>query len=342
MNIRTLVKLFHSGQLVLLLNLLGLFKPFYKLCYVVSAKANGLFDILSDKSVLFEELADHYCRNSASHDALKAWLQLGVRLKLLKLEKKSYSLASFTRKLSFSKNDALIALAQEATSLHYNLILRTQEKLKTGSLWGLKDQDGELIARSSRALEPFQIEAIDRTFPTSGAVRLLEIGCGTAFYIRYAATRNPHLSGLGIELQSSVTDMARRNIQEWGLQDRVRIESGDIRHKEPDECFDIVTLYNNIYYFPVEERPSLLGHLMKFLKPGGFLLLTTGCQGGNLGIELLNLWGASTAGCGRLPEVDEIKKQLNEAGFTDVHAINLIPGDKFYGFKAHRPAIHDS
>jgi hypothetical protein len=50
-----------------------------------------------------------------------------------------------------------------------------------------------------------------------------------------------------------------------------------------------LSLKNNIYYFPFEERVSLLRHLKKFIKPGGFLLLTTCCQGGNLGIEVLNL-----------------------------------------------------
>ena len=42
------------------------------------------------------------------------------------------------------------------------------------------------------------------------------------------------------------------------MQDRVKIESGDIREKALGERFDIVTLYNNIYYFPVEDRVSLL------------------------------------------------------------------------------------
>lgn len=231
-------------------------------------------------------------------------------------------------------NDALIAFAQEVTILHYNLILKTPERLKKGSLWRLEDQYGEIVARSSRTLEPFQKVAIDQTFPSSGSIRLLEVGCGSAFYICYAARKNPSLSALGIELQPKVADIARRNIQDWGLQDRVKIEVGDIRNKKPDEYFDIVTLYNNIYYFPFDERISLLGNIKKFLKPGGLLLLTTGCQGGNLGIELLNLYGASTVGCGRLASVDEMVHQLNEAGYKDIKSINLIPGDKFYGFKA--------
>jgi cyclopropane fatty-acyl-phospholipid synthase-like methyltransferase len=165
------------------------------------------------------------------------------------------------------------------------LISQTVRKLRNGELWNLEDQDGEIIARSSRIMEAFQTEAIDRFFPASGVASLLEIGCGSGFYIKYAANRNPSLTALGLELQPNVAEVARRNISEWGLEGRVRIEAGDIRLKVPDECFSIVTLYNNIYYFPVENRVSLLQHIRQFIKPGGFLLLITCCQGGSLGVE---------------------------------------------------------
>ena len=183
-------------------------------------------------------------------------------------------------------------------------------------------------------MEAFQTEAIDRFFPASGDASLLEIGCGSGFYIKYAANRNPSLVALGLELQPNVADVARRNIAEWGLQGRVRIEVGDIRLKAPNERFNIVTLYNNIYYFPVESRVSLLQHIRQFIKPRGFLLLITCCQGGSLGVEVLNLWGAATLSGGRLPGKQELISQLNRAGFQDVQTLRLIPGEGLFAFKA--------
>ncbi|HTS06869.1 MAG TPA: class I SAM-dependent methyltransferase [Candidatus Eisenbacteria bacterium] len=79
-----------------------------------------------------------------------------------------------------------------------------------------------------------------------------------------------------------------RRIFSWGLESRVKVETGDIREMTPDELFDINTLYNN-YYFHVDDRVTVLNHIGSFLKPGGFLLLTTCCQGGGLGTEALNL-----------------------------------------------------
>jgi hypothetical protein len=93
-------------------------------------------------------------------------------------------------------------------------------------------------------------------------------------------------------------------------------------------------LSNNIYYFPVESRVSLLQHIRQFIEPGGFLLLITCCQGGSLGVEILNLWGAATLTGGRLPSKHELIRQLHHAGFQDVQTIRLIPGEEFFAFKA--------
>jgi len=335
MSFKPFLKLWKNDQLSTFISSGTLIKPFYKLVFLAAAKENGMLERLSPGPVTFEQLAETYCKNDRARQALEAWLQLGVRLRFLRLGADGFALKGLAKNLSLPQNDGVLALLQEVAGLHHKLILKTPGKLRGGELWGLEDQDGELIARSSRAMEAFQIEAIDRAFPFSGAARLLEIGCGSGFYIKYAATRNPSLTAVGLELQENVAEVARKNIEAWGLKDRVTIEAVDVRKKEPDEPFDVVTLYNNIYYFEVEERVVLLRHIKGFLKARGFLLVTTCCQGGSLPVEVLNLWGAATATCGRLPTVDEMITQFNEAGYQDVEAIRLIPGDTFFAFKAH-------
>jgi cyclopropane fatty-acyl-phospholipid synthase-like methyltransferase len=155
--------------------------------------------------------------------------------------------------------------------------------------------------------------------------------------LRYAAQRNPQLTGVGIELQKDVAEHARRNVEEWHLGHRIVIEVADVRDKGPTPEFDLVTLHNNVYYFPTEEREKLFKHLMGFLKSDGVLLLTTGCQGGSYGLELLNLWASVTQGCGPLPTRDELTSQLTTAGFASVTARSLIPGDAYYSFLASGP-----
>ncbi len=336
MPLKPFLRLWRDGQLPALLGVTGELKSFYNLTYLAAAGEAGLLNRLASGPATFDSLAEFYSVSGRGREALEAWLQMGIRLRQLSLGPRGYQLRGLAKKLARPENDAVLAVVEEVVELHHKLITGTIPKLRTGELFSLADQNGELIARSSRILEAFQSEIIKSTFPAQGTPRLLEIGCGSGIYLRYAAERNPSLTALGLELQPAVAEMARTNLRSWGLESRVKVETGDIRKKSPDEPFDIATLYNNIYYFPVEDRVTLLKHLASFLKPGGFLLLTTCCQGGSLGAEALNLWGAATSGAGRLPAEDELVSQLRQAGYSTVKTNNLLPNDRFMAFQAFR------
>jgi 4-hydroxy-2,2'-bipyrrole-5-carbaldehyde O-methyltransferase len=336
MSFKPFVRLARDGGLSALLGASSQLKSFYKLSYIAAAGEAGLLKHLASGPASLDSLAEMYGARGQGRDALEAWLQFGVRLRLLRLSPRGYTLTGLAAKLARAENDPVLAMVEEVVELHHKLITETIPKIRRGELWSLADQSGELIARSSRILEAFQMEIIHATFPTRGAVRLLEIGCGSGVYLRHAAERNPSLSAVGLELQPDVAEMARTNLQQWGLDGRVIVETADIRTKTPDAPFDIATLYNNIYYFPVEERVMLLKHIGGFLKSGGFLLVTTCCQGGSVGAEALNLWGAATAGAGRLPAEDELVQQLRQAGYSRVKTKNLLPGDRFLAFQAFR------
>jgi 4-hydroxy-2,2'-bipyrrole-5-carbaldehyde O-methyltransferase len=336
MSFKPFFSLLREGRLGALMGVGAGLKSFYKLTYVAAAGEAGLLNRLAAGPATFDALAEFCAAKGQGRVALEAWLQMGVRLRLLSLGPRGYALRGLARKLAQPENDAALAMVEEVAGLHHKLIAGTLPKISSGDLWNLADQDGELIARSSRVLEAFQAEEIERAFPDRGAVRLLEIGCGSGVYLRCAAERNPELTAVGVELQPAVAEMARKNLRSWGLERRVKVEDGDFRTRMPGELFDIATLYNNIYYFPVEERVALLEQIGRFLTPGGFLLLTTCCQGGSLGVEALNLWGAATKGAGRLPAVNELIDQLRQGGYSRVTTKNMLPGDRFVAFQAFR------
>ena len=336
MSLKPLLRLFRESRLGPLLSVGSELKSFYRLTFLAAAGESGLLARLATKPATLDSLADFCGANGQGREALEAWLQMGIRLRLLNLGPAGYTLRGLATALARPENDPTLAMVQEVAGLHHKLIAGTLPKLRKGELWTLADQDGELIARSSRVLEAFQAEVIRDAFPKHGAMRLLEIGCGSGIYIRHAAAINPELTAIGLELQPAVAEMARANLRAWGMEDRVKIEDGDFRAKTPSEQFNIATLYNNIYYFPVEERVPLLERIRGFLKPGGFLLLTTCCQGGSLGLEALNLWGAATAGAGRLPTERELVDQLRQAGYSAVKTKSLFPGDRFLSFQGFR------
>ena len=65
-------------------------------------------------------------------------------------------------------------------------------------------------------------------------------------------------------------------------------------------------------------------------------MLITCCQGGSIGVEVLNLWGAATFDAGRLPASAGLASQLQAAGFQIIENVPLAPGEALFAFKACR------
>jgi 4-hydroxy-2,2'-bipyrrole-5-carbaldehyde O-methyltransferase len=340
MNLKTFASLAKGGKVLVLLRLKFLFTSFYRLNFLASMENTVILERLARSPVTAESLSAESGDAPSLRRAAEAWLGLGVRLGVLKRHGGGYSLRGFlAKRLAAPGNEAIHALVREVASLHHLYIMQTPAKLVQGNVWDPSDPYGGyggLIARSSRTLEPFLFELINRVFPRSGPVRLLEVGCGQAGYILYALGRNRESYAVGLEIDPQVAESARGAVRAGGLGDRVTIMVRDVREYRADEPFDILTLYNNIYYFPVEERVELLRHLKGLLRPNGRIVLTTGCMNGSIEFELVNLIHASTRGWGRLPDRDEMLRQMSEAGFERNSATDLMPGNKYYAFTGFR------
>ena len=321
------------GELGVLLATSRLARSYYRTAFLGAGVASGVLGILAGGPVSREELAGRLGVPAGGRDGLEAWLRLGVWLGELEAGPRGWRLRGrLARRLADPAHDAAAAMMQEIATLHGRLIVETPWRLHDGRPFTLGDQDGRLVARSSRLLEPILGEAVEAVVPARGRCRLLEIGCGSGVYLRHAARRNPELTALGLELQPDVAAMARENVARWGLADRIAIEAGDVRRRVAEPGFDVATLHNNIYYFPIDERVSLLRHVRGFLVPGGRLVVTTLCLGPGVAVDVLNLWGAMTAGCGRLPAPEEMVSQLGAAGFETAAPWRMIPRDSFYAF----------
>jgi SAM-dependent methyltransferase len=333
MNLRTLLSLTANGQLKTLLAVTRAARPYYILAFVAAGLSSGVLRRLAAGPLSRDALAAELAITPTMHHGLEAWLQMGVALGELRAGPAGYTLrGKLSRKLADPANDAAAAFVEEVAILHNVLITQAPERLRQGRPFTLGDQDGRLVARSSRLAEPFICEAIDGLVPVRGRVNLFEIGCGAGAYIRHAAARNPELTALGLELQPDAAALAAENVSRWDLASRVAIEVGDVMDRTPTPVFDLATLHQNIYYFPVERRVAVLRHVRSFLKPGGRLLLTTLCQGRGSAAGILNLWGAMTEGCGRLPRPGEMLAHFEQAGFVDLRRRSLIPAESFYSF----------
>jgi 4-hydroxy-2,2'-bipyrrole-5-carbaldehyde O-methyltransferase len=326
----TAIGLFTSGQAPLLIALERLSQPFYKASFLAAAARCGLLQHLKDGPKSLNQIAETLEIPPQATEAIEIWIDIGARLGCIKKGPNGYSLKGWwSRQLAKPQFDTVAASLEEIVDFHHEVLLNAPEMLREGRRLSLADQDGTLIARSTRILEPFVHEAIDASIPAQGKLRLLEVGCGQAAHVRYAAERNQDLHAVAIDLQPEVADQASENIKSWGLSNRVRVMAGDIQSVDVGEQFDILTLHNLIYYFHFDKRIQLLERLRSLLKPGGKLVLTTGCKGGNIGLDLISLWFACSDIGDRLPSQSEMITQMTAAGFIDAQPTNLMPGGSY-------------
>lgn len=299
---------------------------------------SGILRRLAERPATPEQLAAAQGLDPSAADGLRAWLDLGVTFGELAERDGRYGIGGRgLRRLLRPGNDPVVAYYEEMAFLYQRLITETPDRLRTGELFTLDDLDPTIVARTSRISEPWIAAALDLAVPTGGPVRLLEVGCGSGAHIRAAAERNPDLTAVGVELQESAAAAARRNIADWGLADRVRIEVGDIRDLTGHGEYDLVTLHQNIYYFPAAEQPALLAHLRTFLAPGGTLLVTSAVRGAGQATAGLDLWGAMTVGTERMPLPDALPPLMRDAGFVDAASVPLGRDGMYRAFVATNP-----
>src|SRR3989442_2614129 len=227
MKLRTALSLLRGGKLRLLLSVTGAMRRHHRVLFLAAGTSSGLFRRLADGPVSFDRLAEELLGDPSMRDGLEAWLRVGVGLGELGVGPHGYRLrGTLARKLADPRHDAAAGLVEEAVRLHGAWILETPARLRAGRRFTLADQDGRLVARSSRVVEPFVCEAVDEVVPRSGPVRLLEIGCGSAVYLRHAAARNPELTAVGLELQPEGAPPAAQNLPPLGLPAPGAIEGG--------------------------------------------------------------------------------------------------------------------
>lgn len=311
---------------------------YLRVAFIGAGLRSGILHLLRNRPASAEEVAAHFGYRADMIEGLRAWLDLGVQLGALGRRRSRYRIRSRALKgLLKPGNDPIAAFFEEFTELEHRLVIETPQRLIGGEWFELADADPELIARTSRAAEPWLARAITDIVPETGPFKLVEVGPGSGVHMRTAARLNPQLRAIGLELQEPAAEQARKNLISWGLADRVRVEVADIRERTGSNDADLVTLHQNIYYFPTDEQAELLRHLGSFLVPGGKLLITTVVRNSGSASAALDLWGAMTRGASRLPSPDELTALLESAGYKDVTCRKLGPDGSYYAAIGSRP-----
>ncbi|MEW6266368.1 MAG: class I SAM-dependent methyltransferase [Thermodesulfobacteriota bacterium] len=306
--------------------------------FLYSAYESGLLNALRAPSTK-EELARSL--SARRPEMLEALLDLGLALGEISLKQDLYRLKGiFSRTLAGRDGDPFAAAIQASMTYYHSIYRHLSERLQGAALGDYLNEIGPLVARVSILTEPYTRNFTRSIVGRAGPRRLLDIGCGSGIHLFSAFESNPEVTGVGLDLDGQVVEQARRNLAAWGAGDRFQVLAGDIRelHGRLTGSFDLIALYNLIYYFTLEERIRLLSLLSGLLSPQGELAIvsTFQAQGRDLWSANLNVALNSIAGCAPLPEMDELVKQLEECGYQVTGIEKLMPGAAYYGLRAKR------
>ena len=335
MNLRSWITAFRVPHLWAQVQLIRDVETFVRVQFLYAAFESGLLAALARPATRDGLIAALGVQRPELLDAL---LALGVRLKELSYRDGAYRIRGRrSRALATGDGDAPAAMIQELVTYHASVYQQLSARLRGAPSGDYLEEYGGLIARSSRVLEPFQANFVRAVVGRSAPLRLLEVGCGSGVYLRHAVEANASVTGIAIDMAPEVIEQARANLAAWGIGDRFDVLLADIRQPPPEITapFDVISLYNNIYYFTPEERPGLLRTIRALLAPTGTFALVTMVPGNSIAALDLDLALRSTVGNTALPTVDEVTSLLKETGFAAVQTTKLLPTEPFYGFLAH-------
>ena len=305
--------------------------------FLGSAVRLGLFDLLEvprDLDVIAAGLG------ARRRDRLEAWLAVGVELGELGASDGRYAIRGRRAKA--------LAAGDPVLRAHYRSVLdyQTGPYADLSSLLRAAPNEGRddlenfatVIADVSRAAEPFVVpylqRAVRRLLPRS----VLDAGCGSGVYVEAILHASPTVVVDGVDIAADVVDAARARLAARGLTARASITAADLHHwhPAPNTTYGLVTLLNNVYYFPPGERIALYRRLGAFLTPGGELLIATMTTPGSIASTHLHLMLVSQSGGAGLPSREVLAQEVREAGLTVVATDSLVPTEPFVAIRARR------
>jgi|GEM_PF-313456 len=336
MNALDLFKLMASQGPLRTMRFLSDWQASIRMYYLFAAIETGLIealDIPRTKADLLERLS---VKRPTMLDAL---LDVGVAIGELAICGDRFKVKGTRSKaLQNDKDEIFTGIVQANVTYYHETFHDAAIRVRGAALADLLGKYSEIIARFSRGTEPFITDFLNRCLPRKRALRLLEVGCGSGIHLRTASTLNPEISGFGLDINPTVASQAKQNLTEWGIGDRFTVLAGDIRDPPADIVgpFDIVTLFNNIYYFPEDDRPALFRQLRRLVGGGARLLLVTfaASHGKDAMAAALNLATTSEHACTPLPDEQTLIEQLRGAGFASITRRRLMPRSTLLGFDA--------
>jgi ubiquinone/menaquinone biosynthesis C-methylase UbiE len=128
------------------------------------------------------------------------------------------------------------------------------------------------------AYDAMDFIAVNTAFATDAialdphAIKILDVGTGTARIPILMCQQQPQYLITGVDLAQSMLIIGQRNVEAAGLTQRIRLERVDSKRMPyPDLEFDLLISNSLVHHLP--DPLSFFGEIKRLVKPGGALLI---------------------------------------------------------------------
>jgi len=196
------------------------------------------------------------------------------------------------------------------------------------SLEGWRTLDPVIVEAQARLSMGATQAMIAAMFPRLGVVErlsrkgaaALDVGAGAAGVCIALCRAFPELRVVGVEPAPEALDLARRNVAQAGLGDRVELRAQGVEDLADDGVFDFVHLAQ--MFIPDDAMARGARGVYRALAPGGWLVTAAvSAHGTELAQAVSRFRGASWGGGVRFPE--DVVRILREAGFAEPRTVPM-------------------
>ena len=334
MRALTLLRLLRAGDMRARLGAVRDGQAAVRVSAVGAGLRTGVLEALQQRTATTEELAA--AGGWSDHDTLDGLLHVLAQLGLVRAGVHRWELSPRGRALL--GDDVARATYEGFSDYHTGLYDGIEQQLIGGA--GRRDvrDKGDVIARLSRAMDPFVLDLLTKEVGRRTPRRILDVGCGTGSHLVHMLRVSPGSTGVGIETDVAAARMARDTVAAAGLADRVRVVEGDARivlAAETDQL-DLTLLANVIYYLPLAERVPLLRAVTERTAPGGAVVVVSTALTDVMFSRHFDLLLRTQEGSMGLPDMDQLADQLREAGLAPGRPRRIAPGEPLTAVVAAR------
>ena len=167
-----------------------------------------------------------------------------------------------------------------------------------------------------RRMDPAEFERLLEWISHYGKVtgQVLEVGCGTGFYLVPLAQRLPGAHYCGIDIADAMLTQASAKAKDKGLGNCLLAKADAHYLPFKEESFDFVLMSQVLHYF--QNMPRVAAGVHRVSKQGArLLIITTSHPQLRSQVDLAFFPGISTRDVARLPSIVEIRRLFEEHGF---------------------------